>query len=568
MGDEFSINLTSQLKFLKKNWQWIILVIILIAGTHFRLYHVDYPVNGYHNWKETHYLTEARNFANDGFFKHGFFIPAWDYPNYLDPPSGVHGDTFPTTSILIGLLFKIFGSKLIVARLFNVFVAVASILIFYLVLKKGFKRDDVALTGAALLAINPLHIFFGRNTQLINIALLFMLISVYFYFEWMSKKNYTKLILAVTFFMLSFITKTSFFVIAIPILLTFPYKKELKDFKKNIKPLAIAAVIVLVLGFYLIYSYMIVPPDDETTKTFTLNLIQFDILFSKSFWTTQKFYIIDNFTMLGFILGLAGLGLLSLKSKKNLGEKFFFYYFIGSIVWFVIMAYKLSGHNYHYYPILPLIMFGITYLTVFISVNISNLVNFKFARPIIQPVIIIVVLLILFSPSVESRDRMFDTQFWGLDIAGEYINAHKLPGERVIHSSHQAYGLLWHADMKGSAGINDLTGIEFMENNLNATWLFMYNWDFARVTQDRESWTHIANNYRIVQTAFSVNNNQLTGLYYFLFRKGGSFNKSLFSPDGNLNVELFSSLVNGKPIQNWYYERTIDKPIIQYVNLE
>jgi len=64
--------------FIKKNYPWIILSLLLIFGFYLRIYHSDYPVVGYHNWKETHYLTEARNYARDGFFQDGFLVPHWD----------------------------------------------------------------------------------------------------------------------------------------------------------------------------------------------------------------------------------------------------------------------------------------------------------------------------------------------------------------------------------------------------------------------------------------------------------------------------------------------------------
>ncbi|OYT40911.1 MAG: hypothetical protein B6U86_03365, partial [Candidatus Altiarchaeales archaeon ex4484_43] len=51
----------------------LLLVFFVLLGLHLRSYHIDYPVVGYHNWKEVHYLTEARNFVRGGFFRYGFF---------------------------------------------------------------------------------------------------------------------------------------------------------------------------------------------------------------------------------------------------------------------------------------------------------------------------------------------------------------------------------------------------------------------------------------------------------------------------------------------------------------
>ena len=90
----------------KLNYSIILLVFFLFMGFYLRFYHVDYPVIGYHNWKSAHYLTEARNFADEGFFKAGFFVPLRDTMNQInEQPNGAHADTFPLDPIIIGFLF-------------------------------------------------------------------------------------------------------------------------------------------------------------------------------------------------------------------------------------------------------------------------------------------------------------------------------------------------------------------------------------------------------------------------------------------------------------------------------
>ena len=68
--------------FKKNNWRFFLLILVLLFAFYLRYYHIDYPVVGYHNWKETHYLTESRNFARDGFFERGFFVPSFDYLDF------------------------------------------------------------------------------------------------------------------------------------------------------------------------------------------------------------------------------------------------------------------------------------------------------------------------------------------------------------------------------------------------------------------------------------------------------------------------------------------------------
>src|SRR3989344_2371112 len=104
------------LQWFSKHGKWILLALIILFGMYLRAYHAGYPVIGYHNWKEVHHLSEGRNFAQDGFFAHGFFVPAFDYPDLDKDLSGAHSDSFPTISILIAVIFKLFGDHVLLAR--------------------------------------------------------------------------------------------------------------------------------------------------------------------------------------------------------------------------------------------------------------------------------------------------------------------------------------------------------------------------------------------------------------------------------------------------------------------
>src|SRR3990167_7599325 len=94
---------------------WVIIIFILFVGVAFRVYHLDYPVVGYHNWKTEHYLGEARNFERNGFFSGWFFVPQWDYPKLQAGHdfNGYHSDTFPTIPVIVSVFFKLFGESLV-----------------------------------------------------------------------------------------------------------------------------------------------------------------------------------------------------------------------------------------------------------------------------------------------------------------------------------------------------------------------------------------------------------------------------------------------------------------------
>jgi uncharacterized membrane protein len=548
--------------FTPKYFIWFTLIVFLLLGFYMRFYHVSYPVIGYHNWKTSHYITEARNFARDGFFKEGFFVPMRDsMGSFREPSSGMHYDTFPMISIVVGFFFKIFGESLIVARLVNILFSLASVFVFYLLVKELFNKESLALISAFLAAINPLYVFFSHNIQVVNPGLFFMLLGALFFIKWIKSelKTHNYLYIATFSVVLGAITKYTFLVIAIPILYTLPYKKIWKQRKKLLKPLLIAGFIALIFPAWFYYSEFVIKSKflegREASGAFKLsNLVDFSLTTDAQFWATMKSYIADNFTLFGITLSMLGGVLLSLlyltKNHDKYNYKFMFSYFISIFIFVFIMGFKLSGHNYHQFPVAPIIIFLIAFLIEFIGRNISNFFSTDILKNLVY---VVVALLVLFGPfaqgkslfarSMESKDRMFNTQFPGLDVAGYYIRDHSQTNERIFHSSGQSFGVLWHADRKGYKGSNIPDEYRFAEDNLNVSWVFAYQWGIATFLQNPESLNYLQNNYKLVQFAFTPSNNQPL---YFLFQKGGTS-----------NLTTLNDQINSHPHKSYTYTRGI-----------
>jgi 4-amino-4-deoxy-L-arabinose transferase-like glycosyltransferase len=303
MGAGFSVQ--------KKYLYLMVLAGILVYGYALRNYHVDYPVIGYHNWKETHYLTEARNFARDGFFAHGFFIPEWDYPALKANPAGAHTDTFPMTSVLTAIGFRLFGIDLAVARTISILFSLGTIVIMYLLVLRLSDRQDFALTAALLTALNPLFVFFSHNTQLVNQGVFFMLCAAYFYVKWLHDKKGSSLILTSVFLTLGTITKYSFFVITVPMLFTFPWKRLMK-WERYGMHFIVAALIFLAVPGWLLYNkaHNAEIGGYSATSDVMESFRSVGVVFTSQFWTTMRAYFADNFSLLGVYLALAGLAVL------------------------------------------------------------------------------------------------------------------------------------------------------------------------------------------------------------------------------------------------------------------
>ncbi len=561
--EDSEFDITGFSNFLKQNWNWLVLVAIIILGFNLRIYHIDYPVVGYHNWKEVHYLTEARNFAQDGFFKYGFFIPANDYPHlgyeetdintHLD---GAHTDTFPTTPIIVGVLFRIFGPSLKLARLVSVFSMLGVIFFFYLIMKKLFKREDIALTTALIASINPLYVFFGRQVQLINHSLFFMMASIYFFLIWREDPKMKYMVIFTLSLSLSILTKYSFAVMALPMLAIFPFDRvfNLKKFKKFLKQYIIGILFLLLTPLWILYTRIMAVRLNSVAADV---VVKFGTTFTQQFWEILKSYANDNYTILGLIFALVGLIIMLyffFRDKDHVGYRFVLSYFVASIIWFFVMSYKLSGHNYHQYPVAPLIIILISYLFVVVATNVKKIVNIKYINMVIFFAVMVAFFFPLYSHSVDAKNRMFDTQFIGLDVAGEYIKLNSQPESRMLFPSHQSYGVLWHSERKGYPAMPDKPeAIEFAINERNVEWIFVYQWGMN--IMEKPSWEYISNNFELKQIAFEQIHGQ-NQLVYMLLKKGGSFNVS------NIN-----EMISGKQPRTKDYRLTIGTRRLFYFNI-
>jgi hypothetical protein len=594
VSEEVEVNVSSIIKLNKTYIPHIILILILIMGLSLRYFHVSYPVIGYHNWKTAHYLTEARNFDREGFFKYGFFIPAHDTLEVIDEPaSGIHTDSFPTDGITVALFFKIFGESLALARIINIIYSLLAVLAFYFLIKELFEREDIALMCTFLAALSPLFVFFSHNVDLINPALFFMVLGSYFYVRWLKyqlkEHRFSYLYIAAFFIMFGTVTKYSFGIIAVPILFTFPYLKVFKSWKRFIVPFIITGIILSAFPAWILYGewYKInvygkqyangIPPEQAEFLGLS-SFIDFGIIGNVEFWQIMRSYAADNYTLIGVAFAFLGLGLFLLlyflKNRQSLGYNFMLGYFLGTLIYLFIMGFKLSGHSYHQFPVAPLIIFMIAYFIVVLAANIAGFVKDKGINLIIKIGIIFLLVFILplpatslFHRSMESRDRMFDTQFPGIDIAGDYIREHAAPNDRFFHSSGQSFGILWHADRKGYKPPRSAEYFKEAEDKYNVSWVFVYSWAIPAYFQNPEIYDYLQSHYHLVQFGFvSVSQQQVQPLF-FLFKKGGSFNES------ELNTLLQNHQIMYKDyeyIQSSLIPFVYDKqPFrVNYINLE
>ena len=155
---------------------------------------------------------------------------------------------------------------------------------------------------------------------------------------------------------------------------------------------------------------------------------------------------------------------------------------------------------------------------------------------------------------MEAKDRMFNTQFIGLDVAGEYIKENSGEDEWLVFPSHQSYGVLWHADRMGYgkrwSTVEQFKGAE--EDGVR--WVFVYQWGMD-LFEKEELWNYISSEYSLKQVAF-VQQGEQTVPTYFLLEKGGSF-----------DINDVNDLIKDKEVKSREYEYTSGKTTLMYVDV-
>jgi len=383
-----------------------------------------------------------------------------------------------------------------------------------------------------------------------------MILSFYVYVKWIKTDKTKFMVLTVVFLVLSVLTKYSFFLMVFPMLFIFPYGR-LKKIKEKSKSYLISLLILLLIPLWYYYSDIYTASKLGQSGAVAARIFDFGAFFSSELWNAFKMFVPDNYTGIGLIFALIGLVVLFLSYRKSKLSKFVFGYIIGLPVWFLFMSGKLQGHSYHQYPLLPLYAILVAFFFVFVSNLIAKISRGFFSNKpiakIVKLLVILVLVIAMWGPAMESKDRQFNTQFIGLDVAGDFMRENSNPEDKIFHSTHQSHGIIWHANRQGYSLPNSIETLEGGKEN-GANWIFIYQWGFS-IRDNSELWQRVQNTYSLRQVAFTQSGDQVAPLYYLL-EKGGSFNES------NLN-----EIIKDGQINTANYEYTIGPVQIGYINL-
>lgn len=212
----------------------IILISIIAFAFLLRFYRLaDYPAL---NADEAAIAYNAYSLIETGLDEHGNPWPI-HFQSFNDfKPGGYFYLVLP--------FIKLLGLTEWAVRAPGALLGVATVLILYLLIKKLFRDDTLALVSSFFLAISPWHIHFSRGGWEVNVATFFITTGVWLFIK--SFKKPKLLILSSLFFVFSLYTYHAARII-VPLLvigLAIIYRKKVLE---NLKGVVIAGIIGLVL---------------------------------------------------------------------------------------------------------------------------------------------------------------------------------------------------------------------------------------------------------------------------------------------------------------------------------
>jgi 4-amino-4-deoxy-L-arabinose transferase-like glycosyltransferase len=544
--DDSDEGIKNLIKFFKKiKWAYIILVMVMLFGIYLRFYHINYPTIGYHNMKEDHYLSLALNMRESGNYLRttwydcsGYFIN--DYFGDPQKMCSANSSESPPAVWMLILFFTIFGWKLWVARLFIILACVLTVIPIYLIIKKLSNNEYLALLSSFIYVVLPLSIFVGRNIQMDAPSLLFSLLTLYFLIKFVYDNKTKDFIIASIFFVLAAWFKPITLMVLAALIFIIPlstYKRyitKIKDYKIEIIVLVIAIMLSVIWPLYLAGVVM---PEAKNVGAAGVDLSKgffgksgwidtsFSI-FGSEYWTNYKTiifsYISDNYSWTGFWLIIIGFALFCLNYRSKL-SRFMFGYALGIAIYIPLFAYKWNAHMYYQYPFLMFAAMCIANIFVQAGALLRSFFKNGNVKRIVQ-LVPLIALILLIAPFKESAARMFNTQFFGQDIAGTYINTHLTESEIFLLERGIQNQMSWTARRFYYSVPDDAEIIKRLEKEKNLKYIAM-TYSGITTIQQKKSWPYITENYHIAQIGF-VQTQQGPQVYHIVLEKGGTFNTS------------------------------------------
>ncbi|MBI3765245.1 MAG: glycosyltransferase family 39 protein [Ignavibacteriales bacterium] len=323
-----------------------IIIWILFLALACRLYHIIFPVEGWHAWRQADTAAIARNFYDNGFdLFHPQINHGGDTPGYVDVE-------FPVYPYLVALLWKVFGVNDGWGRFVSVLSSLGTIYYLYALTRK-YVGEAAGLWSAFIYSILPLNVYYARTFMPHALILLCTVCGIYFFSEWIERKERPMFILSSFFIAVATLMNPTTLVIGLPL----AYLASLSFGKQwiRVSSLWIYGIIVITPSIvWYTYSHLELYSPNLTIGIWHFGTDKwgnFDLLASPKFYNDLflKSIAERHLTYAATIPFIVGLFL----KRQRPEERMFDWWLIAVIVYFLVVA---KGNDVHEYYQLPFIL--------------------------------------------------------------------------------------------------------------------------------------------------------------------------------------------------------------------
>ncbi len=370
---------------IKKFLPTIGLLLILVLALLVRLYKIDSPIADWHSWRQVDTASVTRVFSQEGL---DLLRPRYqdisNIPSGQENPQGWRMVEFPFYNFLHLQVFNFSGLNLETAgRLTSVLISLWSLVILYLIVKK-ISGHWVGLLSAFFFAFLPFSIFYSRVVLPEPLVIATFLTSFYFLLRLLETKkklvSWSLVLLSSLFLAVSFLLKpyTGFFTLPFFLIFFLAFKKK----KLNILQF-VTYGLISITPFILWRLWIAQYPSGIPAFDWLFNMNNIRL---RPAWFRWLFA--ERLSKL--ILGYFGTALLVfglIKKPKKLSWVYLLW-FIGILLYFIVIASGNITHDYYQAMIIP-------FLCALLAQGVSNIISLPkkdFPRLLTIPAVIVVTL--------------------------------------------------------------------------------------------------------------------------------------------------------------------------------
>ncbi len=346
---------------------YILIFSFLIFSFLIRLYHINFPVSGWHSWRQSDTASIAKNFYENG---HNILYPQIDWggntPGYVE-------SEFQIYPYLVSGLYSVFGVNDFFGRFLSVIFSLFTIYGLYLLVRKIID-EKTALWAAFIYSIIPLNIYYSRAFMPESMMLMCIVYGIYFFVLWIDTEKRGFFYLSAVFISLSILLKIPTLYIGLPLIYLALQKYGKKVFS-NALMWFYAAIVLAPSALWYYHAHQLLL---QTGLTFGIwgfgqdKWGNFNLLISPDFY--NRIFFMNNaerhLTYAGFIPFLTGLFV----KREHKNERLFDFWILSVLIYFLIVSGGNNAHEYYQLPfILPAVVFAAKAFGKYLPLN--NIAN-------------------------------------------------------------------------------------------------------------------------------------------------------------------------------------------------